>query len=356
MKYSFKIIICILLIAIPLCSLVSAYSAQTAKFHITDTHDDTKYTISCTDSKVTIRSSSDSADFYIDNAIRGVICYNGTFTFLCTMEKESGDFRYIVYFYNIQSTNLHFYATDCNADKDNRIFASDKNNNIYLTDSFDRRILYKYSENSSKITVICPEIIRQLMCIDGEGVLAFTVSGVYTLKDNCFAKIPDINPVPPCQYIGKNTISDTNGIKFIYKNSSLSTVSDNDDTKPDTASSDITIKDNFIYIPSGTTYAELYKTFDVNKGDFCISKQDFSPLVSGKLGTGMTATYGNDKYTIIVTGDLTGEGNVNTKDLKTLMKHLTGELILSKTALKASDVNSDNFVNTKDLLALSRLY
>lgn len=356
MKYLFKIIIIsILLVAIPLCSLISAYSAQTTEFHITDTHDDTKYTISCTDSKVNIHSTYNTAEIFIDNDIYGVACYNGNFTFLCTIEKEPGDFRYIIYFYNIQSSNLHFYATDCRADKDNIIFTSDKNS-IYLTDSFDRRILYKCPENSPKSTVICPEYINQLMYINGESILAFTASGVYTLKDNSFAKIPNINPVPPCKYIGNNTISDTLGNKFVYKNSSLSAVSDESCSDSDTTSTNITIKNEFIYIPNGTTYAKLYKAFDVKKEDLIILRQNSTPFVSGKLGTGMTASYGNDKYTIIVLGDLTGEGNVNSKDMEALMKHLTGELILNKIALTAADINSDNFVNTKDLLALSRLY
>ena len=357
MKYPLKIIIIsFLILSLSLCFDFSAYSAHTETFRITDTYDDTPYSINCTNGKIEIQSTSDCKEFYIDNDIYAVSCYNRNFTFLSAIEKDNGIFRYIIYSYNLRNEVLSFYATDCNADKGNQTFASDKYSNSYLTDSYDRRILYICSETSPVIKITCPDYIKQLMCIDGKCVLAFTQSGVFTIQGNNFTIISDTTPVSPCTYIGNNTIIDTKGVRFLYKSNHIAVISENDNTESDTNINKIVIRENLIYIPAGTTYAQLYKVFDVNKSEFCVLKQDTTPLTYGKLGTGMTATYGNDKYTIIVKGDLTGEGNVNSRDLKAMMKHLTGEMLLGRDTQKAADLNSDNLINTKDLLLLSKLY
>ena len=59
-------------------------------------------------------------------------------------------------------------------------------------------------------------------------------------------------------------------------------------------------------------------------------------------------------YTIAVCGDVTGEGNVNSKDVTLLQKHLCGNAKLSGAFLKAADFNLDGKVDNRDLVLISR--
>ena len=70
----------------------------------------------------------------------------------------------------------------------------------------------------------------------------------------------------------------------------------------------------------------------------------------------MTLIVKGSHYSIVVTGDLTGEGNVNSRDLDALMKHLTEEQQLTGIFISAADIDKDNMLSTKDLVLLSRLY
>ena len=51
-------------------------------------------------------------------------------------------------------------------------------------------------------------------------------------------------------------------------------------------------------------------------------KADGTLAKSGKLKTGFTAVIDSKTYVIAVCGDVTGEGNVNSKDFTLLQKHL----------------------------------
>ena len=154
----------------------------------------------------------------------------------------------------------------------------------------------------------------------------------------------------------KETIKKNSDVEYKYKNKSLYAVSSDNTSDLSPSTPDITIVNNCIFIPNGMTYAKLCKLLDVTKDEFVIFKQNTAEFDNGKLGTGMYAEYTTDRYTIVVIGDLTGEGNVNSKDLKSMMKHLTGEISLGTYPLMAADINRDKIASTKDLLLLAKLY
>lgn len=83
------------------------------------------------------------------------------------------------------------------------------------------------------------------------------------------------------------------------------------------------------------------------------------PATSGNAGTGMKAVLLRegqvvDELTLLVYGDLTGEGNVNTLDLRALYKQLLEQQSLSEPFLWAADLNRDGELNTLDLLAMDK--
>lgn len=81
-------------------------------------------------------------------------------------------------------------------------------------------------------------------------------------------------------------------------------------------------------------------------------------ITSGSVGTGMTAkvtsSAGTTTFTIVVRGDVSGDGKVNTLDLLNVQKSLLGLKSLSGVYSTAGDVSGDGKVNTLDLLNIQK--
>lgn len=115
--------------------------------------------------------------------------------------------------------------------------------------------------------------------------------------------------------------------------------------------SDYLFSDGIIYgIYSGVTVADFKNKTSAEN----VYKSDGTIAKSGKLKTGFTAVIDSKTYTIAVCGDVTGEGNVNSKDVTLLQKYLCNNAELSGAYLKASDFNLDGKVDNRDLVLISR--
>lgn len=355
MKFFVKIsLILFTILAFTLASLFINSTVCATQFQVTDPYNDTTYTVIYSCDEVEITSSDNSTTFTINDTILDVACYNSVFSFLCISERSNSGFTYSVYFYNLISENLKFTSLDLQSERDTHIFTADKNETVYIADTINRNTLHIFPANSQEVSIQCPEYIKQLMCIDGVNILVFTAGSVYKFNESTLNKISSITPVAPCRYVSDGIISDVNGENFLYTEGALKPLTSA--SEPSVPELHIKVTDNYIYISNGTTYAALCKSFDLSKSEFKVYKQTHAELTSGQLGTGMSAVYENKEYIIIVTGDLTGEGNVNSRDFNALMKHLTCEIVLNETNIKAADVYSDDIVNTKDLLFLASLY
>lgn len=78
--------------------------------------------------------------------------------------------------------------------------------------------------------------------------------------------------------------------------------------------------------------------------------------VTGTVGTGMKLKAGTDTYTVVVTGDIDGDGSVNSLDLLLLKRCILGLQPLSGAAAAAANIDRDAAanVNSTDLLKLKR--
>ena len=64
---------------------------------------------------------------------------------------------------------------------------------------------------------------------------------------------------------------------------------------------------------------------------------------------------GEDNYTAIVLGDVTGNGTMDSADLLAIQRHLIGKVkIIDKNYLKASDTTKNGTTDSADLLAIQR--
>ena len=116
---------------------------------------------------------------------------------------------------------------------------------------------------------------------------------------------------------------------------------------------------NTIFLPPSTTFAVLRDSLNSTKDTIIMKNLSGTTVNSGNLGTGYTVGLqidGSivDKLTIIVKGDINGTGTVNSRDVQLLYGQLNGSETLSDIQLLACDMNSDELINTGDLLLLKQ--
>ena len=114
----------------------------------------------------------------------------------------------------------------------------------------------------------------------------------------------------------------------------------------------------WIYGLSPSTSAAAFRGNLSGEGEFTLLRNQ-QVISSGNAGTGMVIQLSqdgvvSDTLTLIVYGDVSGEGNVNTLDFRTLRDHLLEKEGLAGPFLQAADINHDKQVNTLDLLALEQ--
>ena len=115
--------------------------------------------------------------------------------------------------------------------------------------------------------------------------------------------------------------------------------------------SEYLFSDGIVYgIYSGETVSDFKNKTSAEN----VYKADGTLAKSGKLKTGFTAVIDSKTYVIAVCGDVTGEGNVNSKDVTLLQKHLCDNAELDGAYLKAADFNLDGEADNRDLVLISR--
>ena len=78
-------------------------------------------------------------------------------------------------------------------------------------------------------------------------------------------------------------------------------------------------------------------------------------ITSGYVGTGMTAVDGSSSLTIVVTGDVTGDGRITITDVVKLQNYAAGAGDLNEAALKAADINGDGRVTITDVVQAAQV-
>ena len=113
-------------------------------------------------------------------------------------------------------------------------------------------------------------------------------------------------------------------------------------------------------ISAKTTVKDFIANMESNGTISVVDKNGNTVTDETKLvGTGMkvVATKDGDKKenTIIVTGDNTGDGKLNTADILKLKRAVAKMIELNEIEKRASDVRNDGQINQKDILKMSRL-
>lgn len=78
-------------------------------------------------------------------------------------------------------------------------------------------------------------------------------------------------------------------------------------------------------------------------------------VTSGLVGTGMTAVSSSATVTIVVTGDVSGDGKITITDVVKLQKYVVGSDRLSGAYAKAADINGDGKVTITDVVQAAQV-
>lgn len=97
------------------------------------------------------------------------------------------------------------------------------------------------------------------------------------------------------------------------------------------------------------TSVETFKNNIIGSG-IQVLNQSGTELSSGQIvGTGMTMKAGTETYTIIISGDLNGDGQITATDLAKIKQHLIELRLLEGAYLEAANVDGDEEVTITDL-------
>lgn len=110
-------------------------------------------------------------------------------------------------------------------------------------------------------------------------------------------------------------------------------------------------------IPDGTSVSVFKKNMRYD-GYTLHLYRDNSEKKSGNVGTAWLAEFSDDSgsytFELAVNGDLTGEGNCNSRDLNLLMDYLIGTADFNGVYIVAADLNRDDYVDVLDLALMKR--
>lgn len=107
-----------------------------------------------------------------------------------------------------------------------------------------------------------------------------------------------------------------------------------------------------------TTVAQFKNNIRYSGWTVAVYKED-EYRKNGNIGTAMTAVFSSDNNSITfelsVSGDITGEGNRNSRDLNTLMDYLIGKVDFNGVYSLSADISGDGAVDVLDAALLKRM-
>lgn len=152
------------------------------------------------------------------------------------------------------------------------------------------------------------------------------------------------------QYIlsATDTFENTTTISFEIEISDIITSKDENIT---VSEEKLTIKD----ITPNTKTGDLKNKLLTNMEYEIIDKNGNIVSSTANVGTGFKIKMANNKtYTLIITGDATGDGKAELRDILAINKHRLGKSILTNEYLLAGDVNEDGKADLRDILQINK--
>ena len=113
-------------------------------------------------------------------------------------------------------------------------------------------------------------------------------------------------------------------------------------------------------ISAGTTAAELKKGIDYGGCTISFVDHNRKSVNGGQLGTGWEVHFSDEGreiiYHTVISGDVTGEGNINSRDTDMISALLLGNAEFDQYQQKAADMDGNGIIDIEDLYSVYRIY
>jgi hypothetical protein len=313
--------------------------------------------------------------FFWEN-IDAVRYEKGVFYFVCLSEVQTEP----------ESTPINIYWFDFNADtpKLNHIHFADMwitsasyvwihDSHIYFFNELNKPCIDIYKRDGSFFSSgECARILQFVCFVRDAGFFGVADDGFYLMQGSGdFKKISDDFGYSPYKFDEEEMVfSDSQGSEFYIKiKSGKYTVEKainlvEPTTGLTTFLSPKKFKDGIITgIVTGTTVAQIKKSLLKNINISKIVNYSGKQVTAGRVGTGMRFYFNTDEestaesgfLTAVVKGDVTGEGNINSRDITVVAEHILQTELLQNEYFQAADINEDEKVDLKDLILLQRM-
>lgn len=328
-------------------SIVNATADDYSLFHLTDPVSELSYTITQNGDEISVKlNSSQIGVTYIENACSFSLC--GDVLSIFSNDDINGNVN--CYFFDFYSDSIDSATITAYAYNNPLCFAADMNKNVYFVSQSDISQLNFYSNNRcNKIKLLSP--VKELLSVSDVGILAICTDRVYYVENGGYKEISGLQLSTPVSYKGNGVIRDISGYEHNLREAQASVCTEFTTQAPEAL--DIP---EIYFCEVGSTVSKIKKAFaslEVTR----ITKADGKDIDSGKLGTGSTVYFeNNESMTVIINGELTGEGNINSRDVKAILNHLCRKELLSGSFLIAADTDGDGEVTTKDALKIAEMY
>ncbi len=348
-----KLVIFALIISVLIFSLTAVSAENSKTFTLTDPATDITYEILINGKSLSVKRGSEIISETTVQDISACTIYNNI---IYIYYADNLNNALLVYDFDFYNESINLFAVNSDALYNENCFASD-GEKIYFVSGKDTGKLCVYHSGSVENFDLNAQI-KEILLIDKGIVIAVTSAGTF-IYNNAKINIADYSLSPHIKYIGSGIVKDSLGRDFyIDKGNLVESMPETTCTTTAKAQAHIPpeIEKGFYKTQAGITVSKIKKAFaDLEITRF--TKADGTIIKSGKLGTGADFTLSSgDVITVIICGELTGEGNVNSRDLKAVLNHLSGKELLSGANLIAADVNEDTAVNTKDALLIAQMY
>lgn len=126
------------------------------------------------------------------------------------------------------------------------------------------------------------------------------------------------------------------------------------------SSTEYTFDDCVRGIGEKVSYSTFIKKVTVTGGRLEVVNAEGSAITSGTMSTGMKTVLYDSKgeklseYAVVIRGDTSGDGKINSADALAIQKHIVESRPLKNTYLDAADINGDGRVNSLDVLYVQK--
>ena len=220
--------------------------------------------------------------------------------------------------------------------------------------------LENISINGKTVTSFDKDLLEQTIYVE-DGLEKYNIS-VTPTSPNVTITGTGLVTLTETKTLHEITVTSESGNSRTYK---LTIIKVKDTTTVNDIISKLSVKTNdtlMFNISSGTLVSTLIQSINKQNSNAIVniyessgSASSSSDLIKTNQKIKITVPSGESRtYTLIVTGDTSGDGKVTILDLLQLQKHLLGSSVLNSVQLKSADTNLDGITNILDLLRIQK--